>query len=140
MEKKNEQIETEEGKTVVVDIRPWKKVTDYARNCIRVRMFAKFKDVEVEVQSNKVMLNQGSLQIIFDAYSETDWLDRWEMKAPFFFIKVIFDKYLFKHYTDKYRANVAADLNSLHTKAKNFLNQYRYEGYFKLYSWYCCRL
>jgi hypothetical protein len=126
-ELKNVENVTPEGKYVEILIEPWKKVTDYAKNVIRIRMImTNIKDVEVEKDGVKVRLNQGKIQMVFDAYLETDYENRWEQKPMFFLIRTLFDKYFYKPFTHGFHAGVKADLNDLVTRIKSFLNLYRY--------------
>lgn len=126
-ELKNVENVTPEGKYIELLVEPWKKVTDYAKNVIRIRMImTDIKDVEVEKDGVKVKLNQGKIQIVFDAYLETDYENRWEQKPTFFLIRTLFDKYFFKPFTKGFHTGVKADLNHLVTKIKSFLNLYRY--------------
>lgn len=126
-EKKNEEQVLPTGREIVLELRPWKKITDYAKNEIRVRMFMhNIKEVEIEKDGTKVKLNQGEIQIIFDGYMETDYENKWENKPLFFFIRTLFDKYIYRGYTSKFEGNLVDDVHDLHTRIKAFLNIYRY--------------
>ena len=76
----------------------------------------------------KVKLNSGKIQIVSDAYLETDYEHRWEGKPSFFFLRTIFDKYFFKPYTKGYQGNLLKDYNDLMGNIKSFLNLYRYSA------------
>jgi len=126
-EKKNEEIVTPAGKDIILELRPWMKITDYAKNEIRIRMFMKdVKEVEVEKDGAKIKLNQGDIQIILDGYTVTDYENRWESKPVFVFLRTVFDKYIFKFYTDRFENVLIEDVNHLHMTMKSFLNLYRY--------------
>lgn len=86
-EKKNEEQILPSGRFVEIELRPWKKTTDYAKNEIRLRIFVKdMKDVEVEKDGVKLRLQQGDIHMIFDAFLETDYENRWESKPMFYFL------------------------------------------------------
>ncbi|MBD3310504.1 hypothetical protein GF351_04750 [Candidatus Woesearchaeota archaeon] len=126
---KNIEKVTPEGKYIELELEPWKKITDYAKNVIKLRIFmTDIKEVEVEQDNKKVKLNQGKVHMVFDAFLETDYENRWEMKPTFFFIKTIFDRFFYKPYTSGYQANVLNDVNQLAANVKAFLNLYRYSG------------
>lgn len=126
-ELKNVEKVTPEGKYIEIIVEPWKKVTDYAKNVIRIRMImTDIKDVEVEKDGVKVRLNQGKIQMVFDGYLETDYENRWEQKPTFFLIRTLFDKYFYKPFTQGFQTGVKSDLNHLVTRIKSFLNLYRY--------------
>lgn len=126
---KNIEKVSDEGKYIELLLEPWKKITDYARNVIRVRIvMSDIKDVEVEKDKTKVKLNQGKVQVVIDAYMDTDYEERWENKPTFFFIRTLFDRFFYRQYTLGYQANVLNDVNQLHSNLKAFLNLYRYSG------------
>jgi hypothetical protein len=116
------------GKDIEIELLPWKKTTEYFKNTIRIRIKAKnVKDVEIEKKGVKLKLNQGELMLVFDAYLESDYEQKWEGKAVFFFLRTIFDKYVFKRHTDFYEKWVVNDLYDIHGRIQRFLNLYRYE-------------
>jgi len=126
-EQKNIEKVTPEGKYIEIQIEPWKKLSDYAKSVIKLRMIMdEVKEVEVERDNKKVKLNQGKIQMIFDAFLETDYEHRWEGSPLFYFFKVIIDKYISKPFTSGYQNNVLDDLNHFHSLIKSFLNLYRY--------------
>jgi len=126
-ERKNIERVTPEGKYIEIQLEPWKKLTDYAKSVIAVRMiFSDIKEVEVEKDGVKVKMNQGKVQFVFDAFLETDYEHRWEMKPMFFFIRTIFDKYIYRSYTISFKNEVANDLNSLIVMCRSFLNLNRH--------------
>lgn len=130
-EKLNEQTNTPEGKHLNIDLRPWKRISLYLTSHIRVRLFATLKDVETEIKGEKKTLQQGKVQIIIDGFFDTDWMGIWHNKAFLYFLRALFDRYLFKNYTERSYSLILSDVNDLHTKVKNFLNIYRYGGEFK---------
>ena len=127
-EKKLVESITEDGKYIEIEIDPWKKITDYAKMVLRLRIFMTgIKDVEVEKKGVKFKINQGKVHIVSDAYMETDWENRWEGKPAFFFLRTVFDKYFYKPYTKGYQERVLKDYNDLIGRVKAFLNLYKYE-------------
>jgi len=125
-EKKNAERVTPEGKYIELHLEPWKKITDYAKSVIAVRIvMTDIKEVEVEKEGVKIKLNQGNIQMVFDAYLETDYEHRWEMKPMFFFLRTIFDKFVFKSYTVSFKNEIKADVDHLIVMIRSFLNLYR---------------
>lgn len=126
-EKKNEEQVLETGRNIEVELRPWKKTSDYAKNDLRLRIFIKnMTDVEVDKEGKKVKMNKGDIQIIFDAFLETDYENRWESKPIYYFLRTLVDKYIFRIYTGKFTDKLAADTKDLHQRIKAFLNLYKY--------------
>ena len=123
LEKKNVESVTEEGKFIELFLMPYKKVTDYAKSVIHLRMvITNMKDVYVEKDGLKVKMNQGKIQFVIDAYTETDYEDRWEKKPGLFFIRTLFDKYFYKPFTTNVDAEVRLDFDTLVDQIKGFLN------------------
>jgi hypothetical protein len=126
-EVKNIESVSEDGKFIEIVVEPWKKLTDYAKSVIKVRMvMTGIKEVEVEKDGLKVRVNQGKIQFVFDAYLETDYENRWESKPMFFLIKTLYDKYFYKTYSAKLQGEVTTSMKDLMTRIKSFLNLYRY--------------
>ena len=118
---------TPEGKYIEIEIEPWKKYTDYVKSEVKIRMiFSDIREVEVEQEGVKIILNQGKIQMVFDGYLTTDYEHRWEQKPLFFFLRTVFDKYIYRIYTEKYEHHVIEDVNQVHSQIKSFLNLYRY--------------
>ncbi len=126
-ELKNVERVTPQGKYIEIIEEPYKKMTEYAKSVIKVKMICNnVKEVEVEKDGVKVKINHGKVQFVFDAWLETDYEDRWEMKPTFFLIRTLFDKYFYKPFTDHIMNNVASDVSELNKRIKTFLNLYRY--------------
>jgi hypothetical protein len=126
-ENKNIEKITPEGKYIEIEIEPWKKLTDYARAIIKLRIImTDVKEVEVEKDGIKVRQNQGKIQLVFDGYLQTDYENRWEGSPLFYFLRTIWDKYIYKLYTETLKKNVLDDVNHLSSTIKSFLNLYRY--------------
>jgi len=127
-ERHNSERVTAEGKFIELELEPWKKITDYTKNVIKLRMvMSDVNDIIVKKKGVKVKLNKGKIKMVFDAYIETDYEHRWEGKPLFFFMRTILDKFVFKPYTGGYRKNVMDDCNHLYNKIKTFLNLYKVE-------------
>ena len=127
-ELKNEEHVKPNGKYVQLVLMPWKKITDYARHVIRmdIRVF-NLKDVVVERDGQRVKMNQGKVDIIIDAYLDTDYEDRWEQKPFYFFMRTLFDKYIYRTYSTQFEELLVENVSQLHSTIKSFLNLYRHE-------------
>ncbi|MBW2985328.1 hypothetical protein KY313_01600 [Candidatus Woesearchaeota archaeon] len=119
---------TPSGKYIEVESLPWKKQTEYVKNDIKIRMqLSDVTEVEVEQNGVTVKLNKGKVHFVFDGYLTTDYEQRWEQKPSFIFIRALFDKFFYKTYMDRWKANMIKDVNDLHDTIKSFLNLYRYQ-------------
>ena|SRR3989338_486944 len=128
---KIEKINTEylrpEGKYVELVLEPEKKVSDYVKNIVKVKLIARnLKDVDVEEDGRKKKMQEGNLIVTFTGVLETDYEGKWEQKATIFFLRVLVDKYIYKFYTDKFENALAKDVKELSTQVKSFLNLYKY--------------
>jgi len=131
-DKKSEEIHHPEGTSVYIDMRPWKKLSKYVRQHYRLQIFAdRLKSVEVEREGVKQTLNQGKIQIFIDVYHDTDWLNQWDGIPFFYFLRTLYDKYIFKYMNESTEKGIMADFNHLTLHIQSYLNIYQTEGKFK---------
>lgn len=127
LEKKHTESIKTEGKHVEIELAPFKKVTDYAKNAVIIKILCTdLKEVTVEIDGKKKKLNQGKLQIILDAFLETDYEGRWEQKAIFYVLRTIFEKYVYTPFLSGFETNLRADVDVLRTNIKGYLNLFQY--------------
>ncbi len=125
----NVEVVKPEGKFIEIEMQPWKKVTDYANRLIYLRILMHdVKEVDIEKDGKTVRMNQGKIQIIFDAYLKTDYEDRWEMLPVYFFLRTIWNKYIYQPFTKGFKAGVKKDCIELYNNIRAFLNMYRTYG------------
>jgi hypothetical protein len=125
---RNSETVKKNGRNVDIIIEPWKKLCDYGKSVIKIKMsFEDIKDAEIERGGNKININQGKVTMIFDAYFETDFEHRWENKPGFFFIRILFDKYIFKPFKTNYNAIVMNDFNAFYNEIQATLNLNKYQ-------------
>ncbi len=115
------------GKYVEVEWLPWKKVTDYAKNEIKVRFMVRdMTEVEVKKGKSTINMNKGKIQLVFFGYLTTDYENRWEQKPLLMFIRTLFDKFVHQGYTHKWKKDLKQDITDLNDTVKAFLNLQRY--------------
>ncbi len=118
-----------QGKYIELLMQPWKKITDYAKIEIRMRIImSEVKEVDIEKDGARVRLNQGKVQMVFDAMLTTDYENRWEGKPVYFLTRELFNKYFYKPFHDWDIHVVKGDYNQLISLIKSYLNLYRYQG------------
>ena len=126
-ELENSEYITENGKQITLIIEPYKKISDYAKLMIRIKIiFSDIKEVQVEKDGEKFDVNNGNVSMVFDGYLETDYEGRLEQKPIYFFMRTIFDKFIYKIYTKKFENEVSEDVKHLHDNIKAFLNLQKY--------------
>jgi len=125
-ELKNIESVKEKGKYIEIEIEPYKKITDFVEYKIHIRMvITGLKKITVEKGKRKVKTNKGKLQLVFDAYVETDYEARWEDKPSFYIIRALFNKFLYPAQRDKYSSEVKGDLMHLIENLKSYLNLFK---------------
>lgn len=118
---------TDEGKFAEIKLEPFKKLTDYAKSTIRIRItIDKAKDTIIEKDGKKMKLYDGTIKFLFDGLLDTDYEERWEGKPIFYFLRIIFEKYIYAPFISNFRKQVTEDLNILRTNLKSYLNLYKF--------------
>ena len=118
---------SEAGKHIEYVAEPYKRITDYAKYVINITaIMDNVKEVVVEKSGSKVKLNQGKVMVELSGFLELDYEHRWEKKPLFYFLRAIFDQFIFKVNTERFEQGIAEEVNHLHTTVKSFLNLYKY--------------
>ncbi|HJX06216.1 MAG TPA: hypothetical protein VJ461_05890 [Candidatus Nanoarchaeia archaeon] len=126
-ENKNYEEVYEDGKKIIFELIPYKKVSDYYKLEMRVFVvFENLKEVEVELQGVKQKLLKGSANFTFDAILVTDYEGRWESRPAYFFYRAIVDKFIYRSYTDRYEAELVKDAQEVQEEIKSYLNMFKY--------------
>jgi len=126
-EKKNYEQVYKTGKEIELEIEPWKKITDYAKIVLKMKIFVKnLKDVTIEKEGHKVKMNEGDVKIAITGYLDTDYEHKWEKKPLVFFLRTMFDQYIYKLDHAKDEAAVADDAQHVHSLIKSYLNMHRF--------------
>ena len=67
-------------------------------------------------------MQQGKVLIIFFSYLETDWVHKWEAIHILYFIRTLFDQYVYKSHLDHFYTLTADDTMHLYNIAQTYLN------------------
>lgn len=106
---------------------PYKKVTDYIKFEIRIWIYiTDITQVEKEIDGIKTKFNKGNFDITLDGFLLTDYEHRWEQRAFYFFLRTIFDKFIYKMQISKYEALLKEHVMELKAEISSFLNLYRF--------------
>jgi hypothetical protein len=127
----DEEYQTEKGKYVHVKSEYYKKTDAYVRLQTRLWIYANdLIEVEKEVDGVKIKTNQGKLNLVFDAYLQTEYYGIFPSDKPVgFLFKVLYEQYLarpriaywegvLRHVITELRSEIAGYLN---------LNKFLYE-------------
>ena len=126
LEKDFEQ-DTKTGKSIEWQITNFKKISDYMQYHIRIRILAKdYVKVDAVKDNRKVKVGNGKIVIFFDGLMELDYFNKWDSKPAFLFLRVLFDKFIYKLYTERFEQRLAYDMNHLYHAVEKFFNLYRH--------------
>lgn len=126
-EKRNEQYMTPEGLCLETEFTPWKKTTDYYKIIIKVELTGtNLKEVEVDAQGKKIKMHQGRISIKLTGYLVVDYEGRWG-KPVLYFLRDMYDKYIYWRITKKYIEMVLDDVNNLYNHLRAYLNMNPYK-------------
>jgi hypothetical protein len=127
MEKVNREQVLPSGKEVYYILTPFMAYSDYARKVLKIDLTAKeVKDVEVEIDGKKRQLQQGKLKILISGMMETDYEGRWEQTAFYYFVRTMFNKYVYRPYTEDFEGQIKSDVMALKEQIGGLLNLYKY--------------
>lgn len=117
---------TERGKFIEWQISPWKKITDYVRYIIKIRVLG-YDMIKSDAfnHGRKTKVDSGRLIIVIDGFVEYDYESKWEDKPILHFLRTIYDYFIFKAYTERFEQRLVHDINHLYSHIEKFLNLYR---------------
>ncbi|HLC96739.1 MAG TPA: hypothetical protein VJH97_05460 [Candidatus Nanoarchaeia archaeon] len=126
-ESKNFEQNLADGKYIEYEIQYWKKITDYHRFIYKLRllMFG-LKKVEIVENDKKISVDQGRALFYLDGYIEFDYEHRWEVAPMLQFFRVLYDKFLYKFYTERFEQRLTYDMHQLYDTLERFFNMYRH--------------
>ncbi len=128
VEVKNFEDVYEDGKQIVLELLPYKKITDYAK--IEIRIYAEFTNLTEEVVERSGLrhkLMKGDAFFSFDCYIHTDYEGHWETKAIYYFFRTLVDKFVYKSYMSKFEREAVSDTGELIDEIKGYLNMERFK-------------
>lgn len=124
---RDEELMTPTGKFIEWEIRPWKKISDYQRFIIKIRaLMYDLKKVNVVRNKRKVRLTQGRILLYFDGYLENDYEHRWDESPLLIFFRTLYDKFIYKAYTERFEQRLTFDVHQLYNHLEKFFNMYKH--------------
>ena len=125
-ERRNAEVTKPEGKYIEILLEPFKKLSDYAKSGIIIRIIVdNMVDKVIEKEGHKVNMQHGRIQFVFDAYVETDYENRWETKPWMLFMRILWDKYVYTGYFLGFANEVRADFSDVYNQITAYLNLYK---------------
>lgn len=124
---KDFEINTKTGKHIDWQIMPWKKISDYAKYWAKVRILVQdMNKVEIVKDDKKEKVDNARIIITFDGYLELDYFHYWDEHPFFVFIRSLYDRFIYKAYTDRFEKRLSYDIHQLYDRVERFLNFYRH--------------
>lgn len=133
--KENEYAQTEaemfekvepEAKELKVVLKPSKEINDYAKIELKLTFaLTNLKQVYVKKNDIKKELNQGKIKIKFEGYLITDLKNEWESRPYLFFLRVVFNKIVFKSKTNYWESLMKKDIYNLKDTLEGYLNLFK---------------
>ncbi len=125
-EKKTEELVTEKGRRSYIELRPYKKITAYARTTIKMKIILdKVTETDLDLGNGMQKFQQGDVRIIFDAWVMTDYNMRWGMKPLAYFIKGWVNKFLYKFPLESgFKGIVSEDTGYIYSEILKELRSY----------------
>ena len=126
-QEKDTEISTQNGKHIEWQYAPWKKITDYIRYIVKVRVIG-YDIVKTDVahEGKKKKIDTGRIVIVIDGFMEYDYDNYWDDHPVLHFIRTIYDYFIFKAYTENFEQRLVHDVNSLHDHLEKFFNMHRH--------------
>ena len=116
---------TANGKFLEWQVTPWKKITDYIKYIIKVRVLGyEIVKVDAVTDKKKSKVDKGRLIIVIDGFMEYDYDNYWDDKPFLFFLRTVYDYFVFKAYTERFEQRLVHDINHLEQNIEKFLNIY----------------
>ena len=123
--KKAEHVQAK-GKSIEWLVEIWEDVSNYSRTVVRMRaLLSDVKDASIKKGDKNKKLSTGNVLIIFDGILEEEKKGKWQQKPLFYFMRAVFDKFIWKFYTNKFEDKLSADVNSLYETLNYFFNSYK---------------
>lgn len=117
MEKESEGSEEESGENIYTKFEAFKKVEEYTKYMIQVKIKAKSLK-----ETSEQYKYQGDFIVSFESWLEKDYEDKYENKPIFKFFKGFWEKFAEKSRFNKYEQELRELTYSFYNEVKAFLN------------------
>lgn len=123
---KTYEIDGPKGKYIEWVQTTWKKITDWIRLSIKIRILAyDLTKADATLDGKKVKIDNARIIIYFDGFIETDYEHRWDERPIFVFFRTIKDKFIEKAYTERFESILTQDVHQVYELIQRYLNMQR---------------
>ncbi len=124
-EKNVQETVLKSGKNIERELVAEKKLSDYAKSRIGVRIkLSNVKEVKLKKDNKTRLMNQGNTVVVVGAFLETDYEKKWSSTERYF-LRTIFEKFLYGSEVSKFEGVIKQDVSHLKDNIKAFLNLYK---------------
>ena len=123
----NEQQVIGNKKHIFVQLKPWKKISDYIKFEIKIGIDATIEDVEIRIDDVPTMVQKGNIKIKFFGAVITDYEKSWEQKPEYFFLRTLFNKFVYKVKMTEWDGMLKNQVAHLKAEIASFLNMKRFD-------------
>lgn len=125
----NQEQVIEEGKFIKIFNEIARTVSDYVIHKIRVVLqFEKLMDKDIKVDGKKDTYQEGLVRIILTPLIETDYEGTMEQKPFYFFMRVVYEKFIYSKDLRLQRDRVEKDADMLIGELRAYLNMHKLKG------------
>ena len=126
VQKEHSEKITPAGREVVIDIEPFRDVTEYVRFNIRVSVLVfRMVDVMVEEEGRKVKKQKGDLEFMIKANIKKNWKKTFSKTSSGEFFRQTYEKYFTKKMLSDYEDKLEAEANELIKRVKEVLHSFK---------------
>lgn len=125
-EKKTEELVTEHGRRLHLELRPYKQKTNYVLLMIKIKItLDNITEAIEEVNGSKQKFQKGDVLVVFDSWLMTDYEHRWTMKPLVYFLKSLINKYLYAFPLEAgFPGELTSDTAHVYAAIKKLLQSY----------------
>lgn len=114
------------GKVIEWEVTHWKKASFHTKNIVKIRVLMwDLKKVEVFRDDKKIKIDQGRVLAVFDGFLELDFEHYWEERPVFVFLRTLYDKFIYKSYTERFEQRLTQDVFHVYHHMMNFMNMHQ---------------
>ncbi len=125
-EKRAEEKVTPTGRKLYLELRPYKIVTNYINLMIKIRITLDNVTEHTEKKNGVPRkFDKGDVHVAFDAWSITNYEGRWGMKPLVYFLKGVFNKYIYTFPVESgATSELVEDTVHIYAQVKHLLQSY----------------
>jgi len=104
----------------------WKMMEEgHQKIVVRLRsLFSNIKDIEIKKKKQVYQVNTADCLLLFDGFVEADTEHRWYNQPLQYFLKGIFEKYIWKYDSGQYEPDVIGAVNNLFNILEDHLKSF----------------